>query len=448
MRSEGGAEAIAMEARNITLGGLFVVCKPCLPLQAVVELGIDRPHGPRLTVRARVVRTVTARPGMPAGIEPGMGLRFERLDAEQRQAIVAIVRLARANDSRPLLAHAIVEAIANRPLTDPMLDYVLGYADGTRSPEALAESVGVELDAVVEMVHQLQQRGLVELVPPASAPQGAASTGGSALERVADRASAPFRVGRSTDLEPAQQREILAMHARTASEDDFEILGLTRDAAGEQIHAAYQALVRKLGPEAYPGRTLGPLLAVLEEIAARFADAHATLSDPRARGEYEAYLGRAARIAAQASGADASLGDEALAELHELQAQYEEGRQLWERAACSWTFVYERRPDDPDCARRAARALLEANRELRRAQSFAERAIFLEPDNPANHRLLARIYLDCGMRLRARKELNLAAALTKAVRALDGCPAQGTGARSHACNAEGCVSLAAGLPVC
>jgi hypothetical protein len=59
---------------------------------------------------------------------------------------------------------------------------------------------------------------------------------------------------------------------------------------------------------------------------------------------------------------------------------------------------------------------LEAKRELRRAQTFAavERAALLEPDNPLNHRLLARILVESGLRLRARQEPQLAADLEKA----------------------------------
>jgi len=96
---------------------------------------------------------------------------------------------------------------------------------------------------------------------------------------------------------------------------------------------------------------------------------------------------------------------------YEKQATREEQAQRWKHAARSWQEVCRGRPEDPECHRRAALALLEVRDDLRRARDLAQRAVDLAPKNGDARRVLGHIYLEAGLHQNARRELQLAATL-------------------------------------
>jgi curved DNA-binding protein CbpA len=194
-----------------------------------------------------------------------------------------------------------------------------------------------------------------------------------------------------------------------SDQSHYAVLGLAKSARPDEILRAFVGLAHSFGPDAYAGQELGPFLGKLEAILQRIGDAYAALSNDRLRQEYDGYLARSEVIAAwEANMAPNAASLDNMAHEHEAAALYEERHQEWEKAARSWTRVYETRPDDASCARHAGRALIKAKRDLRRAQAFVERAVLLDPHNPLNHRLLARIFVESGLRRRARQQLQLA----------------------------------------
>ena len=100
-----------------------------------------------------------------------------------------------------------------------------------------------------------------------------------------------------------------------------------------------------------------------------------------------------------------------LLDIHREQAKYEEENNMWAAASISWAKVAEASPEDPVAPRRAAKALLAAGGDLRKARDFAHRSLELKPDALDTRLLLARIYIDAGMDNSAAKELDEAAKL-------------------------------------
>ncbi len=100
-----------------------------------------------------------------------------------------------------------------------------------------------------------------------------------------------------------------------------------------------------------------------------------------------------------------------LLDIHREQARYEEENNMWAAASISWAKVAEAAPDDPVAPRRAAKALLAAGGDLRKARDFAFRSLEIKPDALDTRLLLARIYIDAGMDNSAAKELDEAAKL-------------------------------------
>lgn len=99
-----------------------------------------------------------------------------------------------------------------------------------------------------------------------------------------------------------------------------------------------------------------------------------------------------------------------LADTYEKQARYEERNRRWPEAALSWSKVCEGKPTDPSAHMWAARALLEAGKDLSRAKVLAERAVELQ-DGAEARAVLGRVFLAAGMELNARRELEIAATL-------------------------------------
>ena len=100
-----------------------------------------------------------------------------------------------------------------------------------------------------------------------------------------------------------------------------------------------------------------------------------------------------------------------LLDIHRQQAQYEEENSLWAAASISWAKVAEAAPNDPVAPRRAAKAIMAAGGDLRKARDFALRSHALAPDSLDTRLLLARIYIGAGMDHSAAKELDEAAKL-------------------------------------
>jgi tetratricopeptide (TPR) repeat protein len=100
-----------------------------------------------------------------------------------------------------------------------------------------------------------------------------------------------------------------------------------------------------------------------------------------------------------------------LLDIHREQAKYEEENNMWAAASISWAKVADASPEDPVAPRRAAKALLSAGGDLRKARDYAHRSLEIKPDALDTRLLLARIYIDAGMDNSAAKELDEAAKL-------------------------------------
>jgi hypothetical protein len=105
--------------------------------------------------------------------------------------------------------------------------------------------------------------------------------------------------------------------------------------------------------------------------------------------------------------ADASLMDTYL-----RQAQYEERSGHWIDAAKSWQRVARGRPNEARAHERAANALVLSKGDLHVAAELAKRAIQVEPGNADFKLTLATVFLEAGLGLNARRELEAAAQLS------------------------------------
>jgi len=97
-----------------------------------------------------------------------------------------------------------------------------------------------------------------------------------------------------------------------------------------------------------------------------------------------------------------------LADNYAKQAEYEERAGRHAAAALSWARVCEGRPDEARPHRHVADALLAAKSDIRRAQKYAQRAVDIDSKDAKNRRTLGRVFLEAGLKLNAKRELEAA----------------------------------------
>jgi len=104
--------------------------------------------------------------------------------------------------------------------------------------------------------------------------------------------------------------------------------------------------------------------------------------------------------------------DATLADTYLRQAQYEERSEHWADAARSWQRVAKSRPSDARAHERSANALVQSKGDLHVAAELAKRAIQIEPQNAEYKITLATVFIEAGLGLNARRELEAAAQLS------------------------------------
>ena len=172
------------------------------------------------------------------------------------------------------------------------------------------------------------------------------------------------------------------------------MLGVSRQASAAEIRSAYAKLAR----EKHPDRFLDP--AEKQRAHALFSElttAFNTLANERTRNEYEAQLAKP-----KLTSPEEIAGDAYARGLQAFEArQYAEAVELFRSA------VYHG-PADARYHAALGRALGRTPQGSREAIQHAEKAVELQPQQAAFHALLAELYHQQGLRIRARKVVDAA----------------------------------------
>ncbi len=201
---------------------------------------------------------------------------------------------------------------------------VLAQIDGAASVGEIADVSGVSFDVVADVLRQLERAGVIEIgearggpslrskspAPQPSAPSvkprapsvkpRAVSVKPRALTKpksgsakpkpLSNRPSKSRLASPPVEIGEALQRQIDELHARLATSNLYEILGVARNADSRAIKGAFFALATTLHPDRYYTKRLGPFGPKLNEVFARITAAYDTLSSPMRRTAYDATL--------------------------------------------------------------------------------------------------------------------------------------------------------------
>lgn len=317
-------------------------------------------------------------------------------------------------------------ALAGRLLRDADVDALLDALDGARSlGEALVSASGPSGLAAVWVLDQLGAIHWQTAAVPGEKADAepdreddeldfeiVVGTGKDAPEHGRDRKSAG---GRSAATAPsasdaeALANELRALYESLAERDYYEWLGISRDASAGDVKRAYLGAAKRFHPDGLARLGLEALRPQAQEVFARIARAHETLSDPAQRRHYDEGLagdrahGQAQRIVqAEALYRKA----EVMMRAGNWSGAYEFLRpavQLWPdecayQSALGWT-LYKRLPSDPSTAR-----------------THLESAVALDAQDPVAHFRLGLVLRALGETAAADRELQRAKQLDPKVR--------------------------------
>lgn len=298
--------------------------------------------------------------------------------------------------------------------------FVLSRVDGKATVEDIAMMSGVEGKRLLPILERLAELGAVELPwdERAKARRVRASAKPSA-SRDAPRYAAAELEEAGVEITYAVRRRILDGFYDLEDKDHYALLGVAPTADRTEIRTAYFELARVFHPDSQFGKELGGFKQKMEIVFRRLAEAYEVLRRANKRAEYDEYLVLARATREQQKAATRASrtmkatkrASRDLADSYEKQARYEEKSGNWKAAAESWTRASDARADDVVAARSAAEAMLRGHLDLRRAQKYAQKAVRLAETDVHSLTVLARVYLEAGLRPQAQRELEKAAKL-------------------------------------
>lgn len=231
-----------------------------------------------------------------------------------------------------------------------------------------------------------------------------------------------------SEPEPASSEpvsvEAFLERIRTAP-DYYELLGISESVSAQKLKDVYYDLARRYHPDRF--RQAGPaLLTRIESAFARITQAYDTLRDDRLRATYNSKL-KARKKAEQLAQSPAkppapapqaeraAEGEPAISARERAESQFKEGLAALElgQPKVAIGLFASAASADPEEPRYHARygQLLAANESTRRAaQTELLAAIKLEPNNGEYRVMLAELYRDLGLKLRAKGEAERAVA--------------------------------------
>jgi tetratricopeptide (TPR) repeat protein len=233
--------------------------------------------------------------------------------------------------------------------------------------------------------------------PVASRPAGAggATAAGGAAGGAAASPAPAGSYARSPELEKLRQ-EVLDWIANSAGTDHYGVLGVDRSAGEKEIRRAYYALAKRFHPDKFRTPEFEGLLQDVEKMFASTTEAYNTLTDDRARAEYEA---DSSKGSAGKRGGEADLPAQARESF--LRARrHVDGEEYYDAAALLETAC---RLDGskPEYWLLLGKVQERNPRWRRKAEASFQKVIEMDPTSADGYLQLARLYRAGGLQTRA-----------------------------------------------
>lgn len=253
---------------------------------------------------------------------------------------------------------------------------ILGRLDGSLDVSDIATLTGTAEEDVEKILAPLLASGMLAVTDAGEPGVAAPSLSPPPLLPHERKGSGEIPIADTGTLSPSaisedDRRRVTELYARLDKIDMYRLLGVAATADQKEIKRAYFALAKLHHPDRFFRKDVGALRPKIDAVFAAMTRALDTLTDPKQRPLYDAYLREVLKTRITRRTAEAL-----------------ENRGDWEGAADVWARVVEALPRDAFVLYRWANALLRARKELQVALDAVTQAIELDPQR-AEYRLTA-----------------------------------------------------------
>ena len=235
----------------------------------------------------------------------------------------------------------------------------------------------------------------------------------------------PVERAQSQDTSPQDVENLLVRvkNART----HYDVLGVAREISAPELKTAYYQLARRYHPDRFR-KSAAELVPRIESAFARITQAYDTLRDDQLRASYDAKLEvrkkvdqiadaapKASAPAPQPESVVDGAAEPVVSAAERAALQFKEGFAAFEmgqKKAALGLFASAARavPNEPRYRAFYGQVLAENEATRRAAESELSAAVKLDPNNAEYRMMLAELYRDLGLKLRAKGEAERAVA--------------------------------------
>lgn len=235
----------------------------------------------------------------------------------------------------------------------------------------------------------------------------------------------PVEREQSHDTDPQDVENLLVRikNART----HYEVLGVAREISAPELKTAYYQLARRYHPDRFR-KSAAPLVPRIEAAFARITQAYDTLRDDQLRASYDAKLEvhkrvdqivdatpKASAPAPQPEVVAEGSAEPVVSAAERAATQFKEGLaalEMGQKKVALGLFASAARavPNEPRYRAHYGQILAENEATKRAAEAELNAAIKLDPKNAEYRMMLAELYRDLGLKLRAKGEAERAVA--------------------------------------
>ena len=318
------------------------------------------------------------------------------------------------------------------PLEEPRVNenllpaeaYVLSRLDSPMPLQDLSAISGLGEDETLQLVYSLALAGLIKREHWKPAFRGQQPTPPPVVE-VKPPAPSPREPEPVKETDPQELEDFLARVKNSATY--YDVLDVGREVSASELKTVYYQLARRYHPDRFR-KSDAALVSRLESAFARITQAYDTLRDDRLRSSYNAKVEarkKAEQLADAASKPVApvtrsepvaeTVAEPAMPAAERAETQFKEGLtalELGQRKAALGLFAAAATAAPKEPRYRAFYGqMLAANEPTRRAaETELLAAIKLDPANSEYRVMLAELYRDLGLKLRAKGEAERAVA--------------------------------------
>jgi curved DNA-binding protein CbpA len=362
-----------------------------------------------------------ARSRLSEGLNPKIDLDELLLEAARRVP----AKFAASRFDNPA---EVITPVAQPLVNDNMLPaeaFLLSRVDRPTTVREIIAISGLGHDETLGHLYALTLAGLLNREHWPTVFRGGPATQPPASKKVTPPPPPPVEREQTHDTDPQDVENLLVRikNART----HYEVLGVARELSAPELKTVYYQLARRYHPDRFR-KSAAELVPRIEAAFARITQAYDTLRDDQLRASYDAKLEvrkKVDQIADAAPKASAPVSEpEPVAEggaepvmsaAERAALQFKEGfaaLEMGQKKVALGLFASAARavPNEPSYRAYYGQVLAENEATQRAAAAELNAAVKLDPKNAEYRMMLAELYRDLGLKLRAKGEAERAVA--------------------------------------